>query len=312
MNKNLIALAVAAAVVAPTAFAADNEVVLYGQVNVAVQAGKTNGTSAPDQTAVNNLSSRIGFKGQEDLGGGNSAFFLIETGIAPDNSALSDKFAGREGWVGLKGDFGSIKLGRGKSIYTLTTEELDPWYQDQSLGLTSNSSDYRVNNSVRYEYAAGPLSIAISNAFGENKTATQSASNEASVSAKYATDDFSIFGAYANTKLGNAQPHTTRLVVGGNFIMGDLSVGIAGQRREEGSVKMTEPLVLVGYTIGNLNLQAGLIDWDKKTHSETKAQGNLAGYYSLSKRTVALVEYATNYTGEKGNDVLSIGLSHSF
>lgn len=323
MNKKFIALAVAAAVVAPAAFAADNEVVLYGQMNVAVQFGKTDvnaGADQRDQTAVNSMASRLGFKGQEDLGGGMAAFFQIETEIAPDNAKVTanykgSSFASREGWVGIKGDFGSIKLGRGKSLYTQTTEELDPWFQDQSLGLTANDPGflYRSDNTVRYDYAAGPVSFGISNSFGENKTADKNASNDFAVNAKYATDDFSVFGAYDTYRVSATPSVNTykRLVIGGNVIVGDLSVGAAVQSRDNGT-KYTDPMLLVGYTIGNLNLQLGAIAWDKDTAPNTKTQANFGGYYNLSKRTVALVEYSNSYAGVNGNNVFSLGLSHSF
>ncbi|HEY9103167.1 porin [Chitinimonas sp.] len=320
MNKKLIALAVSAAAIAPAAFAAENTVTLYGQVNVAVQSTKIDG--GRDQFGVGNMASRIGFKGQEDLGGGSSAFFQIETGVAPDDASQS-RFASREGWLGLKGDFGSIKLGRGKSLYTLATEEFDPWYQDQSLGLTANSSNYRVDNAIRYELASGPFSLGIENSFGENKTSSHSASNDMGVSAKYTGESFFVVGA-VDTYRPITGSHQKRAYLGGSAALGNFTAGLAVQRRDGGDdQKFTDPLVSFGYTEGNLTLILGAIVWDKDSFksrnasgvlvgNEAKTQGNFAGYYALSKRTTALIEYSGNYAGVKNYNVLSVGLSHLF
>lgn len=318
MNKKLIALAVSAAAVAPAAFAAENQVTLYGQVNLAMQATKIDGGT--QQFGVGNMASRIGVKGQEDLGGGTSTFFQVETGVAPDDASQS-RWASREGWLGLKGDFGSIKLGRGKSLYTLATEEFDPWYQDQSLGLTANSSNYRVDNTIRYELASGPFSLGIENSFGENKTTGtngHSASNDTGVSAKYTGESFFVVGAVDSYRPITGA-HQKRYYLGGSAALGNFTAGLAVQRRDGGDgQKFTDPLVSFGYTEGNLSLILGAIVWDKdsfKTNgvgTEAKTQGNFAGYYALSKRTTALVEYSGNYAGVKKYNVLSVGLSHLF
>ncbi|NIC40012.1 porin, partial [Aquabacterium sp. A08] len=55
--------------------------------------------------------SRLGFRGTEDLGGGLKAIFQIETTLkadAPEATTLGDRTA----IVGLSGGFGTVKLGR--------------------------------------------------------------------------------------------------------------------------------------------------------------------------------------------------------
>ncbi|QDQ27807.1 porin [Chitinimonas arctica] len=313
MNKKLIALAVAAAAIAPTAFAAGNEVVLYGQVNVGVEISARPGAE-PDQTKISNLSSRIGFKGQEDLGDGLSAFFKIESAVAPDDASRSG-FGTREAWVGLKGDWGSVAAGRGKSPYTQATEEFDPFYLDDSLGLTNHGSNdnYRINNAIRFDGAYGPVTYSYANSFGENKGAPAGtrSTNDFSMQAKYAAENFSLVGAYGvfKPKAGKA---VKRLLLGGTFTMGDLSLSLAGQHRNDGNDKFTDPLLLVGYSMGDLSLQAGAIFWDKDTMANTKTQGTAGLFYNLSKRTVVTGEYTNSYAGVKGHNTFTLGLNHSF
>lgn len=316
MNKKFIALAVAAAVAAPAALAADNEVVLYGQVNL----GLNITTQGTDQLKVSNISSRIGFKGQEDLGGGVKAFFKVETGILPDTGTAplnsDDKamgFGSREAWVGLKGDFGSVGLGRGKTPYTLATEELDPFYFDESLGLTQTSkSQYRANNSIRYDGEFGPISVAVNNSFGEDKNAggvNKNASNEISASLKFSGQGFSVFGAVNSNKPGGEKARDAYLL-GASANIGDLNLGGAVQHTDNDIGKNDDVLLLVGYAMGNASVQLGGIIFDEDRN--TKDQVTAGFYYSLSKRTTVLTEYTSNYGGEKSNNSFIVGLAHSF
>ncbi|UUZ48658.1 porin [Massilia sp. B-10] len=57
--------------------------------------------------------SRWGIKGSEELGGGLSAFFVIEGGIHADNgtSTQNNTLFGRTSIVGLRGGFGAVSLG---------------------------------------------------------------------------------------------------------------------------------------------------------------------------------------------------------
>jgi hypothetical protein len=49
-------------------------------------------------------SSRLGFRGNEDLGGGNAAFFTLETGFSADTGVLGQGGAifGRQALVGIR------------------------------------------------------------------------------------------------------------------------------------------------------------------------------------------------------------------
>lgn len=57
-------------------------------------------------------SSRIGFRGTEDLGGGLAASFWLEAPVANDSGANAISNFGRRSTVSLSGGFGEIRLGR--------------------------------------------------------------------------------------------------------------------------------------------------------------------------------------------------------
>jgi len=90
MKKSLIALAVAGAFAAP-AFAATSNVDVYGVLNVALE--DTNRSAAHDMTILDNTS-RIGFKGTEDLGGGLKVVWQIESALGGNGAVMGNNGCG--------------------------------------------------------------------------------------------------------------------------------------------------------------------------------------------------------------------------
>ncbi len=106
-KPNRLLLALLATLGATTAFA-QSSVTLYGRVNTTVERQKTGDTSV---TGLFNNSSRFGFKGVEDLGGGLKAGFQLESGFQSDTGASNAVFFGRQSEVNLSGGFGMVRLG---------------------------------------------------------------------------------------------------------------------------------------------------------------------------------------------------------
>ncbi|MFZ3019669.1 MAG: porin [Gallionella sp.] len=125
MQKKIIALAIAAAVSAP-AFA-DNNVTVYGVANVSydmTQSGAVgNGFS---NNKVSSNTSRLGFKGTEDLGDGLAAAWQIESLIQIDGqTAAGNTLANRNTYLGLAGGFGTVLMGRHDTPYNLSNRKYD-------------------------------------------------------------------------------------------------------------------------------------------------------------------------------------------
>jgi predicted porin len=117
MKKSLFALA------AVTAFAgaaqAQSSVTVYGILDVGYIGGNVRGATgnASAKGTYSNIgssaesTSRLGFRGTEDLGGGMSAFFTLETGIQPTNATAST-FNNRQTFVGLRDKgMGAVSFG---------------------------------------------------------------------------------------------------------------------------------------------------------------------------------------------------------
>ncbi len=131
MKKSLLALA-ALAFVASAAQAQSN-VTVYGAVDIGVIKVQ-NQTTALGRGDNN----KLGFKGVEDLGGGLSAVFQLEMRYEPDTGTTEAApnrplFQGQTR-VGLKGDFGQIRLGRGLTAMQESSGAYEPWSFDSNRG----------------------------------------------------------------------------------------------------------------------------------------------------------------------------------
>ena len=121
MQKKLIAVAMAGAFGAPAlALAQTSTVQIYGTINLEygyVDAGNfrgalgANGGSNHNVDIMQTPGSNIGFKGEEKLGGGLSAWFQCESS-ADVRGADQDGFCSRNSAIGFKGGFGNVFIGR--------------------------------------------------------------------------------------------------------------------------------------------------------------------------------------------------------
>jgi len=206
MKKSLLALAVLGAFAG--AANAQSSVTIYGivdtgvvyQSKVATAAGGTGTKFGLNSGIIQG--SRIGFKGVEDLGGGLSAVFQLETGFTNDNGGLqgSDASTGsnlfrRKSVVGLAGNFGTVLVGRQTdfadtiSAYT-AVQDFGGWINNSGSSL-DRLQGTRTNNSISYTTAN--LSGFTGNLmYGFGETAGQTSAGQS----------FGVGGKYDNGPLG--------------------------------------------------------------------------------------------------------------
>lgn len=127
MKKSLISLAVAAAIAAPVAAFADSNVVVYGVANVSADSVDNGATAgAVRKSKISSNTSRLGFKGNEDLGDGLSAIWQVESLIQIDNSGAGNGFATRNTFAGLSSaSLGTVIMGRHDTPYKIATRAYD-------------------------------------------------------------------------------------------------------------------------------------------------------------------------------------------
>ena len=202
MKKSLIALLVATL---PAAAFAD--VTIYGKIKGGVEYVDNGSTK---QTNIDDLGSRIGFKGKEDLGNGLKAIWQVETGFGIDGQSRtgssSGTFASRNSFVGLQSDLGTLRLGNVSNFLDSDMGIVDSWeYANDALGLGVFTRDgTRLKNSVRYDLPSiAGFSAALQYGTKEDKTANTQARETTIVGLGYENSGF--FGKYAYIHESKAQ-----------------------------------------------------------------------------------------------------------
>ncbi|MBZ2189847.1 porin [Alcanivorax sp. JB21] len=105
MNKKLLAIAVGAIVAMPVAAMAD--ITVYGRANIALD--YLDDGADYSELNVSSNSSRLGFRGQREIGD-LTAIFQIEQQI--DFNQGSTEFSGRDTFAGFRGNFGMFRVGQ--------------------------------------------------------------------------------------------------------------------------------------------------------------------------------------------------------
>ena len=163
MKKTLVALAVLGSF-AGVASAATS-VTLYGTVDAGYEGwsygkdfsgynstfvqGSGAGPVADSKSGNSEGNSKIGVKGQEDLGNGLAATFQLEGDVNADVGSSS--LFNRESTVGLKGAFGEVKFGKSKSQMELALGGVVPGHRVADVNLYSVASK-RHSNGAFYSY----------------------------------------------------------------------------------------------------------------------------------------------------------------
>jgi predicted porin len=325
MKKSLIAIAVLGAM-SSAAFAQSN-VTIYGILDAGIVSER--GGAAGTTTKVTSgaaSASRIGFKGTEDLGGGLSAIFKIETGARIDTGALDNtdnRLFNREAYVGLSSKTaGTVTLGRQYTPYYETLRDVaDPF----ALGYAGTAKnlfpvagfDTRNDNSIVYKTPnLQGVTAAVSYSVGE-VAADTSANRQIGASVAYNNGPLNVALAYNSKNNDTLTVKTNRIghnsLIAANYDFKIVKVfGAYGQDKGLNSAPLNGPANAFGYTfvssqdssnalvgvtapVGDTagTVMASYIRKDDKEIANRDADQWAVGYsYALSKRTSTYVAYA--------------------
>ncbi|HEZ3799994.1 TPA: porin [Neisseria meningitidis] len=162
MRKKLTALVLSAL---PLAAVAD--VSLYGEIkagvegrNIQLQLTEPLQNIQPQvtkrksriRTKISDFGSFIGFKGSEDLGEGLKAVWQLEQDVSVAGGGAT-QWGNRESFIGLAGEFGTLRTGRVANQFDDASQAIDPWDSNNDvasqLGIFKRHDDMPV--SVRYD-----------------------------------------------------------------------------------------------------------------------------------------------------------------
>ena len=134
-----------------------SSVTLYGIVDTGIEYYNNTakgGSFAGMPSLTGEVPSRFGLRGQEDLGGGYRAFFVLESGFAPNSGALNygGRLFGRQANVGVSSDYGTLTLGRqmNMSMYVLFNADVIGPSIHSMASFDSYLPNARSDNAVGY------------------------------------------------------------------------------------------------------------------------------------------------------------------
>jgi predicted porin len=291
MKKSLVALAVLA--VSGAAFA-QSSVTLYGVADMSV--GKTNraGLGSVDNefkafsaNSLNNGTSRFGFRGVEDLGGGLKAGFNFEGGLSLADG--TGNFSGgqlfsRAANVSLMGGFGEIRGGR---TVTTSFHSVAAWELTGTANYSVVANQFGFNGFGSRDSAVvmynspdfGGIKLSASTVLKGNDVSTAAGlQNKYDLSATYAAGPLTVSGAYAKIQNNNEG-----FVLGGKYNFGAFQVAGSYNNYETDAGAILNK----GFTIGASTAMGPVVlTVDIARDTEFKDTDLLLeAKYALSKRT---------------------------
>ena len=251
MKKTLLAAALLAGFAG--AASAQSSVTLYGIVDAGVRYQAWNfsndrgsfGTSSIAATSNGEATSRLGFRGVEDLGGGTRASFVYEFGLVPQVGSMATTNM-RQTTIGLSNaKWGNFEMGRQLGLASKFGGRIDPFGSTTPIANWSNSfgiSTIRYNNllmyrtpnfsgfqaGVSYSFNTGLATVG-RNAAGAvvpvtdpgNAFVTANNQRAMSLAASYTNGPVYVFGTYDQIRASDTAPtrgdSVSTWIIGGEY-----------------------------------------------------------------------------------------------
>ena len=309
----------------PCAVSAQSSVQVYGLVDVSVgQFEVAGGLENKAVVSGNMTTSYIGFKGTEDLGGGLSARFQIESFLRADTGESGrfggDAFWARNAFVGLAGEWGSLSAGRNTTTLFVSTLLFNPFgdsfgfspsirhYFAGGVGVTTGDTGW--SDSVSYvSPKLGGLSFTLQAAAGEGNGGRNLGGQ-----ALYFGGPFAATLAYQKVEKGATVADTRTWQAGASYDFGLLKLfGQYGQVSNATSgvdYKLADLGVWVPVGQGKI-----LLGWGRQASDTdiTRSTTSLGYDQALSKRTdVYAVLMNDRLTAQSTGNSLAVGVRHRF
>ena len=337
-KKNLIAVA-ALATLAVSA-QAQSSVTLYGNVDAGLTYSKVkqagNSTSTTGVTSSILTESFFGLKGQEDLGGGLKAIFKLESFIDVDTGATTaGNFFGKNAYVGLAGDFGTVKLGNQESLFKTEAAAFDAFGSSRLLaasntlfvGVTALGGSWQ--NTIGYTSPnLNGLTLSAQHSARETNAGKSAATvngGGTAVAANYSAGALglsAVYGDVRNTAGAAGAEQNKAWLLGASYDFGVVKAFAQyGQNKlednagaDDGKDKFFQVGAVVPVTqAGAVHAAYGQLKGD----DDKDRQFSLAYHHTLSKRTgvyagVTYSKYEEQGSADIKTTTIGAGLRHAF
>lgn len=269
--------------------------------------------------------SRLGFKGDEDLGGGLKASFYLEHRLNPDDGTVGGGATFWKGgsWVGLSSnELGAVKLGRWWSQAFLKSQyAADPFGMgtlgEGTYGTVGCGPAFRggclgafwVNNSVSYEHSVSGFS------FGAQYSVEgvgPVGEHPANVGVSYAAGPLYVGAGYEVSNDGSKDARWASLAATYDFGVAKLYAGY-GSGQDAAKLKRRNVIVGASAPVGAGEV---IVSYNVQDQDSVRVEQLLSlGYkYHLSKRTNLFAVVANDSKAPAGTTKsgYALGMFHSF
>lgn len=225
MNKKLLAVAIGAALASAPMFA-NAAATVYGSAHLSIDSIDNGNLTNNTATSMYNNASYLGFKAEDDIGGGMKAFFGAELQLTLDTGVTN--FSNRNTTAGLTGGFGTVRLGNYDDVLKQVGRKVDFFMSEQlgeSRSLTHVGTwDARLADSVTYATPSmggvtATLNYGLENTFVDGAGLTAKA-----VGVEYSGGPLYVGAAY-KTVDASATTDTSAIRVSVMGTMGPVKVG---------------------------------------------------------------------------------------
>jgi predicted porin len=290
MKQKILAVALLASL--PLFAQAQSSVTIYGVVDASVGVEDSDAPGEDSRFVVQSgtqTTSRIGFRGTEDLGNGLKALFNLEAGVAVDTGAGDAQLFQRRAVVGLQGGFGTVTVGREYGPLASVAAASDTlgqgFYGSNLAAFGTNRLTRRLSNSVNYK--SNPLNgFTLGAAYSAGERTVDPSGDLAGISLEYANAGLYLGAAYQNLErldIGDDKEYG----FGAGYKFGDFEVRggylVADQTGPNNKYKQAN--IGVSYATGPSKF---FLNFQQQKLDTTDGKGNavtLAYTYTLSKRT---------------------------
>jgi predicted porin len=298
-----------------SSFAGD--VAIYGKANLTAQSSDDDKGSF---TEIKSNASRIGFKGGQDLGDDLEVIFKAEfqVDLAGDSD---DSFTDRNQYIGLKGNFGSVLLGKNDTVLKQSQGKVDLfsdlngdikklWVGENRLSDTLTYKSAKFNGlQLGVTYVAedevdGNDASSIALFYGDKSL------KKSKIFASIALDS-DIKGQSKDKSVAKQYYDTVRATVQGKLSGFTLGAIYHSQEGEDGS-EMNGLLVSAKYGFDKVTVKAQL-QTAEHDGGDDRSSMTLGADYKLAKSTKLFAFYTTfDMDSEEDKDYLAVGIEYKF
>ncbi len=310
---------------------------LYGLVGTYIDSLKRSDmkSSQVQEGSGGLVTSYWGMRGKEDLGGGTSAIFVLESFLQPNNGSMgrssADPFWSRNAYVGFTGNIGKLTFGRQTNPTYLTMQMVNPFGSSvvfspivvQSFVTTYGGAivgDTVWNNTAQY---TTPVYKGVSGTviYGVGGVAGQPGVANLGLHVTYTGSALTAVFSAQRVRVPVVAPSTGQYayLAGAAYDFGVAKVYGAAEMTSNVGVETGTHTYELGLSVPLSPQDSILAEWARtkrsggKTDNSLRNTGAIAYDHFLSKRTdVYLVYSVDKLTGNPTGNTFGAGIRHTF